>query len=541
MSAPSPRARLALWALLVPLTYAPLYLIGSRPGPPGWLVLGAATAIAGLMPVLLGRTTALDRAAAALEARAGKVLAMVVAAYVVLSVIVARHQLAAFVTFDQAALFAQSYWTLLHGHPFANTQETVDGSLGSHFGIHFSPTLLVLLPLYALFPRPLVLLAAQALALALTVVPLYHLLKREAGPAPALVLALAVLAMPSFAWAGMRDFHDASFLPVLLLTAFWALERRRRGPFLLAAFGALGVREEMGLTLVMLGAYALLRGHGARLGLGIAALGALWMATVIRLVMPRFGSPGLWIDPQRFFVDVLGQWGETPLAAALAMLTHPAALLRALVNGDTARYAYALLSPMLLVPPLLDPVILIGLPGLAVNLLSRLDWMRTSVLYYSLVPATFLALATTRAALRLCRTVPVPRRAGFGLALGIVVTAGALPALPLTHRLVEIPIPPAAPARAVARLIPPEAAAYVPVSFNAALCNREDLGCWESVKQLGRAPEFRARYAFIVLWPASDPASEPHDRPLADSLIADPRFEAIAGYEPFLVFRRRAP
>jgi uncharacterized membrane protein len=539
ISTPLPWRRLALWASLILPAYAPLYLIGTRPGMGGFAVWAGAMALAALVVVLLARTEILDRLAAMIEPHAGKLLTIAVLAYVAVSVMRARARLAAFGNYDQAALFGQSFWTLLRGHPFANTLETVDGSLGSHLGVHFSPTLLALAPLYAILPRPITLLAAQALVVALAAVPLYHLLRREAGRAGALFFSFALLAIPNFWWAGVRDFHDSNFLPVLLLTAFWALENRRPGVFVLAAIAALGVREETGLTLVMLSGYALLRGHGVRAALGMAALGVLWMVAVITFVMPRFWSPGLWIDPARFFSDVFGQWGPTPLAAAQAMLTHPVALLRALVNLDTVKYVCYLLSPLLLLPPFTDLVWVVGLPNLGVNLLSRLPWMRTAVLYYSLVPITFFALATVQGAARMCWLAPIARRATFGLALGIVVLAGALPSLPLSAILSDYPAPPAGPASTVVKLLPSEAALYAPISLYPALCNRESFGCWESLKERAFEPDMRGMYEYIVLWPEGYPPSPARDRPLADSLAADPRFARLEGHDPFLVYRRK--
>lgn len=533
------KGRLALWALLIPLTYAPLYLLGTRPGPAAFLLLAAAVALAALAVLLVTRTTLLDRIEPAIGRLAGPTLAIVVVAYVAIAVLVARARLVTFCNYDQAALFSQSCWSLLHGHGFANTAETVDGTLGQHFGVHFSPTLLWCVPFYAIAPGPLVLLAIQALAVALTVVPLYHLLRRETRASVSLVLALAVLAIPNFGWAGVRDFHDANFLPPLLITAVWAIEARRPAILALAALGALGLREEMGITLVLLGAWALFRGAGARVALGLAALGAAWMIVAIKLVMPRFGSPGLWIDPARFFVDVLGQWGATPAEAARAMLSHPTAVAHALLDEQSTRYLYNLLSPLLMLPPFGDPIFLVGMPGLGVNLMSRLGFMRIAAQYYSLVPLTFFALAALRTATRTISHAPLARRPAYGLALGTVMLCGALPALPLASGEFPYPVPPLAAARAACELIPEGAAIYAPISFYPTLGDRERFGCWENLKERGREPDMRGRYAYIVLWPDADPADAPHDRPLADSLASDPRFRAVAGYDPLRVFLRR--
>jgi hypothetical protein len=166
--------------------------------------------------------------------------------------------------------------------------------------------------------------------------------------------------------------------------------------------------------------------------------------------------------------------------------------------------------------------------------------MRASAHYYSLVPMTFLALAAFWTAARASRGVVAPRRPAFALALALVVLAGALPALPLTTQQFDPPAPPAAAARVLTKLIPTDAALYAPISLYPALGAREVFGCWDNLKELGRDPGMRARFEYVVLWLDPDPPGA-RDRPLADSLAADARFEVIASHAPFLVFRRRAP
>jgi hypothetical protein len=56
------------------------------------------------------------------------------------SVATASARLAALGDYSMAGLFSQSFWALLHGQGSANTHETLDGSLGNHFAVHFSPT-----------------------------------------------------------------------------------------------------------------------------------------------------------------------------------------------------------------------------------------------------------------------------------------------------------------------------------------------------------------------------------------------------------------
>jgi uncharacterized membrane protein len=538
-SASAPSGIIALWAILVPITYAPHFLIGIQPSFAVILLCTLSCAAAALAAISYRWTAIPDGIEPRVGSAAGWLLALVIAAYVGASAFVSHAKLADFRNYDQLSLFCQSYWTALHGHPFSNTAESIDGSLISHFGVHFSPTLLVLAPFYRLWPSPLLILIGQAAALALTTVPLYHLAKGRVGRSAALVFALLFLALPNFAWGGIRDFHDSNFLPVLLVTAVWAIENRRWKAFTIAAVAALGVREEMGFTLLVLAVYALIRGRGLKAALGIAGLGLAWMLVAIKIVMPHFWQPDIWIDPSRFFRDVFGHWGATPLEAVRGAVGHPVAFIRAVASDDTARYLYHLLTPFLLVPPLLNPASIIGVPSLAINVLSRLPWMRDASLYYSIVPITFAAVGSIETALGVARRAAESRRAAAGFALAVVLLAGAVPMLPLTVHTTEPPAPPPDAARAVVGIVPPGAPVYCPRALCPALCNREYVVTWANHRWKEFTRDTRIRFQYFVLWPDGDPEGQPYETALVDSLARDTRFREVTGFAPFTVFERR--
>jgi uncharacterized membrane protein len=124
-------------------------------------------------------------------------------------------------------IFNQALWTTLHnGRFFYYTAELLVNPSGSFFGIHFSPILFLLLPIYALYPARQTLLVVQSLALALGSVPLYklvmHVLKSRAA---SLVFVLVYLMYPPLQGINWFDFHVQCFLPVLFLSAVYFLEK----------------------------------------------------------------------------------------------------------------------------------------------------------------------------------------------------------------------------------------------------------------------------------------------------------------------------
>jgi uncharacterized membrane protein len=534
------------WALFVPLAHLPSLVIGAAPAPIEIATYAIAVGAAFSAAWALGRTDLLERIGRALDPWAGRLLAGILTAYTLLSLAGAASRLGRFSDSAMLGLFSQSYWTQLHGHLFANSQEAIDGTLVSHFGLHFSPTLLLLTPFFALWPKPITLMAAQIVVIALAPVPLYFLLRRRVPPTASLLLSLALLAMPVYVWSGFADFRDSSFLPVLLLASLWAMDARRWGWFAAFALAALGTREDVGLAYVAIGAYALVSGVGPRAALAIAGAGAAWFALVPRIFMRPLWTPGLIMDPQRFFVSMFGQWGATPLRAGIGVLTHPLQVVKAIANGEALRYLHDLLTPLLVLPPFLDWAALGAAPALAVNLLSAAPFMRSATNPYALAPLAFLALATGLTAARLAGRANAgdaggrdPGRQATALALGVIVLAGTLPAVAFTRPGLDPNSPPLDAATRVVAALPRGVPVYAPIVLYPYAFDREHFDCWWNAGKLVRDRSFRSRYRAIVLWPASDPPGDPREQAVVDSLATDSTFVERPGFTPFRFYERR--
>src|ERR1700694_5612403 len=79
-------------------------------------------------------------------------------------------------------IFDQVFWNTTQGHFFESTMSLGQAEPHSYFADHFSPVYLLLLPAYALVPRPETLLVIQTLFLAIGVFPLYLLSRLTLEP-----------------------------------------------------------------------------------------------------------------------------------------------------------------------------------------------------------------------------------------------------------------------------------------------------------------------------------------------------------------------
>ncbi|WP_234346342.1 DUF2079 domain-containing protein [Streptomyces sp. NRRL F-5755] len=157
-------------------------------------------------------------------------------------------------------------------------------------GDHFSPVLATLAPFYRLWPSPLVLLLAQAALFAVAVVPLASWAQRTAGRATALTVAFGYGVSWGIAQAVGFDFHEICFAVPLLAFSLTALGDGRLRAAVLWALPLLLVKEDLGLTLAVIGALVARRGR-VRLGLAAAVAGVVGTLLEMLVIIPAF-SPG---------------------------------------------------------------------------------------------------------------------------------------------------------------------------------------------------------------------------------------------------------
>ncbi len=154
-------------------------------------------------------------------------------------------------------------------------------------GDHFSPVLVLLAPLYRLFPHAQTLLVAQALLVGLSIVPIARVAMRT-GRVPA-GLAVAVGYGLSFGVqsAVATDFHAVAFAVVLIAFAGEAYVEGRWSAVACWSVPLLLVKEDLGLTVAVIGVVVALAG-GRRVGGWLIGAGIVGFALTVLVVVPAF-------------------------------------------------------------------------------------------------------------------------------------------------------------------------------------------------------------------------------------------------------------
>ncbi len=288
-------------------------------------------------------------------------------------------------------IYDQAVWLISRFH---NTFDTVRGL--PLLADHFDPILYFLAPLFWVWDSPKILLIAQTLALALGALPVYALARRTTGLAPiGLLFAVCYLCYPPMEWSNTFDFHPEIFATPFLLGAFYYLIcGRRRLYFLLLVLTAL-TKETAGLTIILLGLYAL--AVNRRLGwltVGMGAEALVIALGVLQIYHKGHPSPYFWL---------YSRYGKTPIQIVGTLLHHPIGVAAGLNTEETRRYLFELFQPLFFLPLLAPEALALASPSLLANLLSGRSFMRMIYYQYTVYITPFVFIASIIAFDRLRR------------------------------------------------------------------------------------------------------------------------------------------
>jgi uncharacterized membrane protein len=279
-----------------------------------------------------------------------------------------RHAGFGFSGFD-LGVYDQVVWNTLHGRIFFYT---TTGQPLLHLSNHADPILLLVAPFYLIYSGPEMLLFLQAAAIGLGGLPLFWLGREKLGSDLAgLSLLAAYLLFPALQIINLWDFHPPALATGFLMYAFYFLEKRKAPWFLLFAVLAMGCKEQISLLVVFMGLYAILRHRDWRLGGAAVGLGVAWFVVVMYWVIPAYS-----VKQESLFLWYYSDLGDSPLEIVLGALARPDVVLSKLVQPSQVAYLRDVLTPFGYLSLVGLPVLLIGLPSLAINLLSSNPAMR---------------------------------------------------------------------------------------------------------------------------------------------------------------------
>ena len=280
------------------------------------------------------------------------ILAIAGVFFLICLILILNRYFSFYASFDQG-IFNQVFWNNLHGRFF---ESSLSSSLSTNIvhanevptvyyhrlGQHFTPALLLWLPIYALFPN-----AATLAVLVVTLITagglmLYVLARQYLEPPLAVMIALSYYAANAVIGPTLSNFHDISQIPLFIFTLLLAMEKRWWWLFWLMAGLILMVREDAGVGLFGVGVYMVLSRRFPRTGLAVCTISFGYMLVLTNLIMPLFSED----ISKRFMLERFGQYADGDEATTLdiiwGMISNPIRLLVELVTPINRTILYLL-------------------------------------------------------------------------------------------------------------------------------------------------------------------------------------------------------
>ena len=291
------------------------------------------------------------------------------------------------------------FYQSIHGRPLGCS--LLRG--GYHGSAHFDPLLVLLSPLYLIYPRAELLLVLQAFWMGAGVLPVYLIAKDKLGRRlPAVGLALMYALYPALQGATMYEFHSLSLLSTILLWLLYFLERGSTRGYFAALAIALLCREDASLVLCFVGLYAIVSGRPLmpRLGWITIFVSMTYLAIVKRFFMSSGDLLNTGKDSFSFayYYSELIPNKNGVVGLVLSAVTNPVYVLKVVFAEPKVMYLLTLFVPLLFLPFLArSRRVMLGY-GLLFTLLATRSAVFSPAFQYSSTILPF-AFALTPAAL----------------------------------------------------------------------------------------------------------------------------------------------
>jgi uncharacterized membrane protein len=326
---------------------------------------------------------------------------------------------------DFTIYYDRPCYQTVHGRPlFVETSDTPGLSNRSELADHAYWGMLIVCAPYAVYPSPLWLHAVSVIAIVAGGLHVLRIAQRlGAGGALASATALAFVLNDNTARTLNYGFHPevlyAWFIP-------WMIDAGLRGnsaAFLAATLASVLVKEDACLPIFAATVALALNGFRtmtwARRGFflvlpNVIALASLGLYYGYVLPMLSAGS-------RPTYAHFWANYGDTPMAALVGMLTHPGRVLQSTLTSGV----FQTIQPHLFLPLLGWRWALGTLPIVALYGASANEQVRAFAIYYAIVLVPFFVIAASTGALTLARRL-VPNVGHAQLAAAVAVLLGPL-------------------------------------------------------------------------------------------------------------------
>ncbi|MBI1871587.1 MAG: DUF2079 domain-containing protein [Chlamydiae bacterium] len=253
-------------------------------------------------------------------------------------------------------------------------------------GNHTHWILFLILPFYALWPSPLLLLFLQTLTLGLGAWPLYKIGKKWIHSSTGLIFAFAFLMYPALGYLNLFEFHPTSFALFFLLWTFWFFCNENLKLYSLFLGLSCLTQENLYFAAITLGLYGWRCHRSWKWIIPPLCLGIMGFMISLFWMIPHFnqGKVG--------FETLYSHLGSNWMDIFHNLFFKPGVFIHFMVQERNIHLLSQLLMPLCFLP-LLSPVLLLALPFFLQHFLSSRSTEHTIYYHYTaeIIPFLFVA------------------------------------------------------------------------------------------------------------------------------------------------------
>jgi uncharacterized membrane protein len=282
-----------------------------------------------------------------------KLVATVAIAFFTICLFLTLHRYYSFYASYDQGIFNQVFWNGTHGRFFQSSLSSALSTNVVHqgeyptvdyhrLGQHFTPALLLWLPIYALFPSPVTLTVLQVTFITAAGLILYILARQYLEPPISALITVSFYSANAVIGPTLGNFHDISQLPLFIFSLLLAMEKRWWWLFWVMAILILTIREDSGIALFGVGVYMIFSKRYRVKGLIVCLLSFSYIILLTNLIMPLFSED----ISERFMMERFGQYAEGNEASTLeilwGMISNPWLLIQELFTPVWGTFKYLL-------------------------------------------------------------------------------------------------------------------------------------------------------------------------------------------------------
>ena len=241
-------------------------------------------------------------------------------------------------------IFAQMYDNMTETFlPYTTCER---GEYLSHFAVHFSPILYLLLPFCYIFKATDVLVWAQILVVFSGVFPLLLICRRlKLSNIKSTLVCLVFLFYPAMSSGAFYDFHENAFLAPLILWTLYFVHIEKWIPTFIFALGVLAVKEDAALYIAFIALFVIFSRKKIWQGLALFVMTVAYFFFATYMLMQ--GGEGIMLGGR--YYNIIGDNGGFTDLIRVA-LVNPALYAAESFTPEKLLYALNMLLPVALLP-----------------------------------------------------------------------------------------------------------------------------------------------------------------------------------------------